>query len=428
MSFREFIKKTDYVVKKSVSVKLEASGIITSAGDKSVMFEKMKESQYKVAANVFASKEKVAKYLNCEVKDLVPKMIAALNKPTKPKVVTKTDHVELEVDLNKLPILIHTEKDGGPYVSSGLVIVKDPAVGQNVCYHRGMVFAKNKMAFRILERNTMELLKKNNGTMKAAYCIGCGGETQLAAAMAPPLGVNELEIANSIQPIEVVKAKTFDAELPADSEFIMEGTLSLNERHKEGPFVDLTGTSDIIREEPVFTVEKIYARPNPIWHALLPGGFEHKILMGMPREPTVFDEVKKAGIDVIDVSVNAGGSSWFHVIVKINKKSEEDGKKTIEAAMKGHTSGKHFFVVDKDINIYDPLEVEWSMATRFQGDKNLYLFPKQKGSSLDPSSEAVEGKAYRETCKVGFDLTGRMDRKEKMTRTQFPKYDIKKYL
>jgi UbiD family decarboxylase len=424
MSFREFVAKTDYTIEKPVSKALEASGIIYSAGDKSILFSKIKESPNKVAANVFASKDKVAKYLGCEVKDLVPIMIKALNAPSKPKEVASTDHVDLEVDLEKLPILTHTEKDGGPYVSSGIIIVKDPAVGQNVCYHRGMVIAKNKFALRILERNTMELLKKNNGVMKAAYCIGIGAETALAAAMAPPLGVNELEIANSIKPINVVKAKLFDAILPADAEVIMEGTISLNERHAEGPFVDLTGTSDVIRQEPVFTVEKIYARPNYIWHALLPGGFEHKILMGMPREPTVFDEVKKAGIDVIDVSVNPGGSSWFHVLVKINKKSEEDGKKAIDAAMKGHTSGKHFFVVDKDIDIYNPLEVEWAMATRFQANKNLYIFEKQKGSSLDASADQMT----RETAKAGFDLTMRLDKVAKMTRTVFPGYDIKKYL
>ncbi len=424
MSFRDFVKKTDYIIDKPVSKQFEASGIIYSAGDKSIYFNKIKESTYPVAANVFASKDKVAKYLGCEVKDLVPKMINALNNPTKPKVVEKTDHVEIELDLEKLPILLHTEKDAGNYIASGIIIVKDPAVGQNVCYHRGLIIAKNKIALRILERNTMELLKKNNGTLKAAYCIGIGGETALAAAMAPALGVNELEIANSIKPIEVVKAKLFDAELPADSEFIMEGTLSLNERHKEGPFVDLTGTSDITREEPVFTVEKIYARPNAIYHALLPGGFEHKILMGMPREPTVFNEVKKAGIDVIDVSVNPGGSSWFHVLVKINKQKEEDGKNAIDAAMKGHTSGKHFFIVDKDINIYDPLEVEWAMATRFQADKNLYVFTKQKGSSLDASADQIT----RETAKAGFDLTMRLEKVAKMTRTEFPKYNIKEYL
>ncbi len=425
MSFREFVEKSiDITISKGVSKNLEASGIIYSAGEKSIIFEKINESENKAAANVFASKEKVAKYLNCEIKDLVPKMIKALNEPSKPKIVEQTDHTDIDVDLEKLPILTHTEKDGGPYISSGIVIVKDSEIGQNVCYHRGMVFEKNKLAFRILERNTMELLKKNNGTMKAAYCIGIGAETALAAAMAPPLGQNELEIANSIKPIEVIKAKSFDALLPADAEVIMEGTLSLNEKHSEGPFVDLTGTSDIIREEPVFTVEKIYVRPNFVWHALLPGGFEHKILMGMPREPTVFDEIKKVGVDVMDVSVNPGGSSWFHVIIKINKQNEEDGKKAIEAAMKGHTSGKHFFVVDNDIDIYNPLEVEWALATRFQADKNLYIFTKQKGSSLDPSADQVT----RETAKAGFDLTMRLDRKQKMTRTKFPEFDLKNYL
>ncbi|MFA6319833.1 MAG: UbiD family decarboxylase, partial [archaeon] len=201
MSFREFVEKTDYTITKPVSKNLEASGIIFSASDKSIMFENIKESKNKVAANVFASKEKVAKYFGCNVSDLVPLMINALNYPTKPEIVESTDHEELELDLEKLPILTHTDKDGGAYISSGIIIVKDPIVGQNVCYHRGLILGKNKIALRILERNTMELLKKNNGEMPAAYCIGIGAETALASAMAPKLGVNELEIANSIKPI-----------------------------------------------------------------------------------------------------------------------------------------------------------------------------------------------------------------------------------
>ena len=129
-------------------------------------------------------------------------------------------------------------------------------------------------------------------------------------------------------------------------------------------------------------------------------------------------------MDVLDVSVNIGGSSWFHVIIQINKKSEEDGKKAIEAGLKGHSSGKHFFVVDKDINIYDPFEVEWAMATRFQANKDFYIFNNQKGSSLDPSANQVT----RETTKAGFDLTMKLDLKEKMIRTKFPDFNIKNYL
>ena len=424
MSFREFAEKPDLKIAKGVSKNLEISGIVHSTDDRSILFENVKEAENRVAVNVFASKDKVAAYLGCEAKDLVPKMINAMENPSGPEEVPETDHEEMETDLEKLPILTHTKNDGGPYVSSGVVIVKDGEVGQNVCFHRGMVFAKNKFAFRILERNTMEILKKNGGESRAAYCVGCGGETLLAAAMAPPLGVNELTIANSIRPIQVVKAKTFDALLPADAEIIMEGKLSINERHDEGPFVDLTETPDIVRQEPVFTVEKIYARPNFIWHGLLPGGFEHKILMGMPREPTVFQEVKKAGIGVVDVSVNPGGCSWLHVIIKINKKSEDDGKKAIDAGMKGHTSAKHFFVVDSDIDIYNPYEVEWAMATRFQANKDLYIFEGEKGSSLDPSANPET----RETTKAGFDLTMPLDRIKEMTKQQFPSNRLEDYL
>jgi len=145
--------------------------------------------------------------------------------------------------------------------------------------------------------------------------------------------------------------------------------------------------------------------------------------MGMPREPTVFQEVKKAGIDVIDVSVNPGGTSWLHVLIKINKKNDEEGKNAILAGMKGHSSAKHFFILDNDIDIYNPLEVEWAMATRFQANKDLYTYPDQKGSSLDPSGDPKT----RLTCKAGFDLTMPMDKIHEMTKQSFPEYNIVDY-
>ena len=119
-------------------------------------------------------------------------------------------------------------------------------------------------------------------------------------------------------------------------------------------------------------VKAITHRHDAIWHALLPGALEHKLLMGMPREPTIFKKVNEV-VRCLDVNVNPGGCSWLHAIVQIDKQHEDDGKKAIEAAFAGHGSCKHVYVVDKDINIYDPLEVEWAMATRFQGDADLIV-------------------------------------------------------
>jgi UbiD family decarboxylase len=214
------------------------------------------------------------------------------------------------------------------------------------------------------------------------------------------IGVDELQIANALEPLQVVKAKTVDLYVPAECEFVLEGTVYAERRHAEGPFVDLTETQDVVRQEPVFEVKTITHRRDAIWQALLPGGLEHKLLMGMPREPTIFKKVNQV-VRCLDVNVSPGGCSWLHAIVQIDKRSPDDGKKAIEAAFEGHRSCKHVFVVDKDIDIYDPLQVEWAMATRFQGDADLVVRQKERGSSLDPSAELET----HLTTKIGFDLT-----------------------
>jgi UbiD family decarboxylase len=191
----------------------------------------------------------------------------------------------------------------------------------------------------------------------------------------------------------------------------------------EGPFLDLTETFDIIRKQRVAKVKAIYMKKKAMYHALLPGGLEHKVLMGMPREPTIYREIAKV-CDVKDVLVTPGGCSWLHGVASIRKKNPDDGRKAIEAAFKGHKSMKHVFIVDDDINIHDPNEIEWAMATRFQADKNM-IMKREKGSSLDPSSDMDT----QMTCKVGFDLTTPEGGKKEFRRPTLPmKLDPKDYL
>jgi UbiD family decarboxylase len=167
--------------------------------------------------------------------------------------------------------------------------------------------------------------------------------------------------------------------------------------------MDLTETMDIEREQPVIEVDLITHRHDPIFHALLPGGLEHKTLMGMPKEPTIFAEVNKV-TRCTGVAITPGGASWLHAVVQIDKDGPEDGRKAITAAFKGHGSLKHVWVVDTDIDIFDPMAVEWAMATRFQADQDLLLLENQPGSSLDPSGVHVPGQKSR-TAKLGFDCT-----------------------
>jgi len=287
-----------------------------------------------------------------------------------------------------------------------------------------MQFSRSEMAVRVVRNRHFDKFLQDLRQVDVAICIGNAPNVLAAAATSVDLGVNELEIANALEPFHAVRAKTSDILVPAETEFVIEGTIYVDKTHAEGPFVDLTETYDVIRQEPVLVIKAITHRRDAIWHALLPGALEHKLLMGMPREPTIFRKVNEV-VRCLDVNVNPGGCSWLHAVVQIDKQSEEDGRKTIEAAFDGHSSCKHVYVVDKDIDIYNPLEVEWAMATRFQGDRDLVIRERAPGSSLDPSADA----GTHVTTRLGFDLTAPLETAGKsFHKADFPVVDVKKFI
>lgn len=432
MGLREHVKNIEdrgilHKVEVEVSKKLEISGILKEIEPTPVLFNKVKESKFRVIGNLFCTKESISSYFGVTPADLIPMLSKAIKAPSEPEVVSSApcqEVIESGVDLDNIPILFHCEKDGGNYISSAVVVTKDHEYGQNLDFHRAMQFSKNKLATRIVSGRHFHKYLTKNGELEVAFCIGNTPNILIAGATSVDIGFDELTIANSLEPITLVKAHSVDLMVPAECEFVLEGKVYLEEKHPEGPFVDLTETYDVIREEPVFEVKKITHRKDAIWQALLPGALEHKILMGMPREPTIFNKVNETGVKCLDVNINPGGCSWLHAIVQIDKKTEEDGKKAIEGAFKGHSSCKHVFIVDKDIDIYDPLSVEWAMATRFQGDTRLHVKGKEPGSSLDPSAEP----GTKLTTKIGFDLTKPLVAKGKdFSLVEFPNVDIDKY-
>jgi 2,5-furandicarboxylate decarboxylase 1 len=435
LGFRGFLEQLESEkeltrIRKEVSTEREMAGIIDTLGEKPVFFEKVKESSIPVVAGLVSSKELVAKALNVNIKQILRKLSSAIENPLPPTVVKKgecQEIVEKNVDLTKLPIMRYTEKDGGKYIPSAISIVKDPELGRNTCFHRLMLIDKNKFVARIVEdRGTDTALKNAGGELDIAMCIGNSTAVLLAASTSLPKGVDELGMANVLEKTELVKCKTIDVEVPRDCEIVLEGRIT-KERAPEGPFLDLTGIVDRVRQQPVIEIKCITHRNKPIYQTILAGRNEHKVLMGMPKEPTIFNEVNKV-CECSDVYITPGGCSWLHAVVQIKKQNPDDGQKAIKAAFDGHKSLKHCVVVDDDINIYDSNDVEWALATRFQADKAAVILPNQRGSSLDPSGDLTEGKKAR-TCKMGLDATiplrgtGKGFKKE-----EYRKVDINKFL
>ncbi len=414
MNLKEFVNlldKKEMLIKidKPMDVKYEISSVMKKLDGRPILFSKVNGYNIPIIANVCSSRELVALGLEIRQDQIIHQLANGIDSPKEPQLVRSHNYKEFNGTLDDLPILTYYPFDGGPYIASAIVLSHDPELGINASYHRMMKVSKDELVLRILPRHFDEFLKRGNNEF--AICIGNSIAMLIGAAVSAELGKSEIAIANALNPTETV---ILDGHVVPDSEIVLIAEMT-GEQHSEGPFLDLTETPDIVRQQPMARIKKIYTKPNPYFHALLPGGLEHKILMGMPREPTIFREVSKV-CEVKDVLVTPGGCSWLHGAVSIKKKNTDDGRRAILAAFEGHKSMKHVFIVDDDIDIHDPNQIEWAMATRFQGDKDLVILPHQKGSSLDPSSNLET----RETAKVGFDLTIPFDRDPK----EFKKPDL----
>jgi len=409
--------------------------VINALDGHPVLFENVKGSDYRVAAGVCSQRAYFALDLGVPQEQLLFVLAKAYANPVPPTLYRVQPWVSLilglkdpglwpqdkgygamgdvsppcqevieqTVNLNRIPILTHMKADGGPYITSGVAVIEDPELGRNVSYHRLMQLDERRFTGRIVEgRGTHTALGKVEGDLEVAICLGVSLPVLLAAAMAPSKGVDELGIANALHPTPLVKCITKDLEVPAGAEIVLEGRIT-RQTVDEGPFLDSTETWDIVRLQPVIEIDCITHRRDPIYHALLPGKSEHKALMGMPREPGIYAAVNEA-CDCRNVYITPGGMSWLHAVVQIRKRDADDGRRAVEAAFRGHGSLKHVVVVDEDVNLFDPHDVEWAIATRFQADRDLMIFESQPGSSLDPSALHVPGQKTR-TAKMGLDAT-----------------------
>jgi 2,5-furandicarboxylate decarboxylase 1 len=426
MNLRPFLKQLEEQEKlvritKEVSVKYEIANIMYSLNEKPVIFENVKGYEFPVFGGITSDRDIIAQGLGTTKDKLMMKLVDGLRHPKIPEVVEKGSCQEVVIknpDLKKLPLLFHVDGDGGRYATATVATIKDPQTGRNVAYHRLMEHGQNRFTARLIKgRQTRTTYDRTVGDLEMAVCIGNSISVMIAASLGPPPGVDEFSIAHTLDPMKMVKCKTKNLEVPAESEFVLEGRLT-KEVDREGPFVDLTETRDFERREPVFVIDCITHRKDAMYQVLIPGRLEHKVLMGMPKEPTIYDEVSKVAA-CKNVLVTMGGGSWLHGVVQIQKKNPDDGKKAIEAAFNGHKSMKHVVIIDDDVDIYNPNAVEWAIATRFQGGKDLVVKLNQPGSSLDPSSKQEEGKKAL-TDKVGVDATIPFD-------VEKSKYEIVKY-
>jgi 2,5-furandicarboxylate decarboxylase 1 len=357
-------------------------------------------TEYQLASNI-CTRDNFCTIFDMDWKQIQEKLITALDNSKKPVTVDENPFEETELDLGKLPILKYYRSDPGPYVTSGVFVTE--CEERNLSYHRILVKTKNTGTTRICHRHTWQCYTKNNKNIDVAICIGMDPALLFAGAISTKEPMDETEIAGGFygKPIKMVKLEN-GISVPSDTEIVLLGKLT-SELGEEGPFVDITGTYDLVRQQPIIKITKILRqKENPIYYALIPGRGEHSFLMGFGKLPLIYKELRKV-CNIKNLAFTDGGINWLGCSVSIKKRSDQEPKTVIETALDAHKSLKHVFVFDEDINLSDPQDILWALTTRFQADKDLYTYPDSPGSSLDPSSEPGEDR--RKTCKAGFDCT-----------------------
>jgi len=363
----------------------------------------------RAAGNVYSTRAKIATALKCSPEELVQRLMTAMAAP-QPTVETPHPafHTQKQpLDLMRLPAVKYFPDDGGRYISAGIVVAEYKG-RCNVSFHRMMLVDADTIAIRLVPRHLFTLYNealRDGQELRVAVCLGAPVEALLAAALSVDFGTDELTIASSLHqaghgtPLQVGRCDN-GLLVPADCEYVLEARITA-QTMKEGPFVDIAGTYDLVRDQPIMKVETIWAKQDPIFPLLLPGGFEHFLLMGLPREPIIFRTVRQAVPRIVNVRLTEGGCCWLDGVVSIRKNKEGDGVNAIMAAFTGHPSMKNVVIVDEDVDIFDDRQVEWALATRLQADQIIRI-PGAAGSSLDPS-------AHGTTWKVGYDATLPLD-------------------
>jgi UbiD family decarboxylase len=414
------------VVKTKVSTKYEIAGITAKVdGLDAVLFENIKESNFRLVANLVGTRKRFALAIGGTENNIHEKVISAIKKAKPPKLISSGKFMENKSkNLLSMPIVTHFEKESGPFITSSIAYAKNPETGkQNSSFHRLMPIDKTHLSIRMVEGRHLHRCfvdaKEHGEDLKIAITVGVHPAISIAGAYQAEWGKSEIDIANSLlnEKLTLAKLPSSGLNVPSGAEIVMEGKILRDKTHSEW-MVEMLQTYDHKRSQPVFKLENLYFRNNPIFHDVLSGYSEHRLLMGMPIESKINGELKKSFSQTQQVSMTNGGCNWLHAVVQIKKKNESDPKKIIQKTFDSHRSLKQVTVVDDDIDPNNAESVEYAMATRFQADKDLVILKNVRGSSLDPSSNQQK----LQTAKMGIDATRPLSKRpEGFELAQIPK-------
>ncbi len=407
-------------------------------GGPALLFENVKGFPgWRVLAGLFATRKLVALGLGISEEQLLERYMTLEERRILPEEVKTGPVKEIcwkgdDIDLRRLPIVTHSEKDVGPYVTIGIQIAKDPeSRARNVSIHRMLLLGKDRLSLwapadHHLGRMILKAEENGKG-LEVATAIGVEPALVIGSQAKVPFGVDEFHVAGGLRggPVKLTKCETIDVEVPAFAEVVIEGVTIPHERVPDGPYGEYPGCYSDAKQAPMVQVTAITMRRNPIYQTALTGMpvTENHTLIECANAAIVHREVKKIVPEVKAIHLTPGGTFRHHVVVSIKKRSQEEARNVILGLLSLGIGLKQVTVVDDDIDIYDPLDVEWALSTRMQPDRDIIIIPRLACSTLDPSVPLP-----RTTAAWGIDATTPIEERERFYKVKVPGVEKVRYL
>ncbi len=449
---RDFIKKLEEMgelvrITQEVDPNLEMTEICDRtlrAEGPAILFENPKGSNVPVLANLFGTPRRVALGMgedSVEALRGVGELLAFLKEPEPPKgfkdaweklpifkqvlnmapkVVSKAacQKVVIEgddVDLSKLPIQTCWPGDAGPLITWALVVTKGPnKERQNLGIYRQQVIGKNKVIMRWLAHrggalDYREWQAKHPGEpFPVAVALGADPATILAAVTPVPDALSEYGFAGLLRgdKTEVVKCRGSDLQVPASAEYVLEGYLMPGEEADEGPFGDHTGYYNEVERFPVFTIERITHRKDPIYHSTYTGRPpDEPAILGVALNEVFVPILKRQFPEIVDFYLPPEGCSYRMAVVSMKKQYPGHAKRVmlgVWSFLRQFMYTKFVIVTDEDVNVRDWNDVIWAMTTRMDPARDTTIIENTPIDYLDFASP-VSGLG----SKMGMDATNK---------------------
>ncbi|MBI2368706.1 MAG: UbiD family decarboxylase [Deltaproteobacteria bacterium] len=405
-------------VKEEVAPHLEVAAICRDLAYQqgpAVLFEHVQGCGMPVVANLFSKRQRLADALGITEAELREHWLRAFAQPIEPELVSGgpcQEVVESRVDLTTfIPNILWHPKDGGPYIPFGLSIVKDPDTGRrNMAIYRIQIKGPTRLGMKLQPPHHGGVAQAKAAArgerLEIAIAIGGDPALHIASQALVPYGVDEIALAGALRgrPIPLVRCQSVDLEVPAFAEIVLEGVVLTELTETEGPFGEFQGYYSGAAPRQVVEIRRITHRHAPLYLATYEGrpiGNTH-ILQAAARDPLYFKQIQDTVCPTVrDVCVTYGGNACYHVVVSIRQQAAGQAKNVALELLKD-SRVKHVVVVDHDVDIRNPIEVEWAIATRFQADRDLLILPGMASQHLDPSQPAHPSGLG---CKLAVDAT-----------------------